>query len=325
MEPINPYHRDFERSSLMRASILLAALLPISAPLAAQQGPIARARQVTASYTFDLTPGPDGKRAVMIRIVEGREQLFALDMDGGGEVQITHDAADHEDPVWSPDGRKIAFVRIADGKKIVTLINPDGSGAEPITPPSQSAIHPSFTPDGKAVLYCTDDDLRPPAKNESQIYAIDLATKRVKTLISGGVNTFPVMSPDGRKIAFRRIVGDMNSEVFVADADGTNQKNLTNHWSYEGWPAWSPDGKMIAYAGNRGNAGYQVFLMDADGGNVRLVAATEGRGTAPKWAPDGRALFFTVCRESQERRGCDIYMAPLDPPSRSPGGSGGSA
>ena len=290
---------------------LVAVLLTTSA--AAQDGPVSRARQVTASYTFDLVPSPDGERAVLIRVVEGREQLFTMNMDGSGERQITHDAAEHEDPVWSPDGKKIAFVLVREGKKIVHLMNPDGSGMEPVTPANHSAIHPSFTPDGRAILYCTDDDLRPPAKNESQIYRIDLATKKVTTLISGGVNTFPVMSPDGRKIAFRRIVGDMNSEVFVADANGSNARNLTNHWSFEGWPAWSPDGKTIAYAGNRGNAGYQIFLMDADGGNVRLLAATEGRGTSPKWAPDGKAVFFTVCRMSQERNGCDIMMAPITP------------
>ena len=296
------------------AAVVALPLAVCATSAAAQSGPIATARQVTSSYNLDLVPSPDGKRAVLIRIIGGREQLFTMAIDGSGEAQITRDDADHEDPVWSPDGAKIAFVLIQGGKKVVTLIAPDGSGAEPVTPPNHSAIHPSFTPDGRAILYCTDDDLRPPAKNESQIYSIDLASKRVRTLISGGVNTFPVMSPDGRKIAFRRIVGDMNSEVFVADADGSNQKNLTNHWSFEGWPAWSPDGTTIAYAGNRGNAGYQIFLMNADGSNVRLLAATEGRGTSPKWAPDGRTLFFTVCRMSQDHQGCDIMSAPIDAP-----------
>jgi TolB protein len=293
------------------ALVVMACILADSA--LAQSGPISRARQVTASYTFDLVPSPDATRAVLIRVIAGREQLFMKSLANGSEVQITRDDADHEDPVWSPDGRKIAFVLVRDGKKIVHLINPDGSGSEAVTPASQSAIHPSFTPDGKAILYCTDDDLRPPAKNESQIYSIDLATRQVRTIISGGVNTFPVMSPDGRKIAYRKIIGDMNSEVFVADADGSNPKNLTNHWSFEGWPAWSPDGKTIAYAGNRGNAGYQIFLMGSDGSDVRLLAATEGRGTSPKWAPDGKAIFFTVCRSSQEREGCDIMMAPVEP------------
>jgi TolB protein len=296
---------------------LLMALtaLAIAGPAIAQVGPpISRARQVTASYNLDLVPSPDGNRAVLIKIIGGHEQLFVMNMDGSGETQITRDAAEHEDPVWSPDGRKIAFVLVKGGKKIVHLINPDGTGLEPVTPATQSAIHPAFTPDGKAILYCTDDDLRPPAKNESEIYSIDLATKQVRTLISGGVNTFPVMSPDGRQIAYRKIIGDMNSEIFVADADGRNPRNLTNHWTFEGWPAWSPDGKQIAFAGNRGNAGYQIFLMNADGSNPRLVAATEGRGTAPKWAPDGRAIFFTVCRSSQEQRGCEIMLATLDPP-----------
>ena len=290
---------------------LAAASLIIAESAAAQSEPIARARQVTASYNLDLVPSPDGKRAVLIKMIGGREQLFTMGMDGSGETQITRENADHEDPVWSPDGRKIAFVLIKDDKKVVTLINSDGSAAESITPANHSAIHPAFTPDGRAILYCTDDDLRPPVKNESEIYSIDIATKRVRTLISGGVNTFPVMSPDGSKIAYRKIIGDMNSEVFIANADGSNPKNLTNHWTFEGWPEWSPDGKTIAFAGNRGNAGYQIFLMNADGSNVRLLANTEGRGTAPKWAPDGKTVFFTVCRRSQDYRGCEIMAAPV--------------
>ena len=297
---------------MLKMAAVLTALIAASAA-SAQESAISRARQVTASYTFDLVPSPDSKRGVMIRMIDGREQLFLRNMDGSGEKQITSADADHEDPVWSPDGSKIAYIVVRDGKKIVHLANPDGTGATAITPATQSAIHPSFTPDGRAILYCTDDDLRPPEKNESEIYSIDLATSRVTTLISGGVNTFPVMSPDGRKIAYRKIVGDMNSEVFVADADGRNPKNLTNHWSFEGWPAWSPDGRTIAYAGNRNNAGYQIFLMNPDGTNVRLLAATEGRGTAPKWSPDGRTIYFTVCRRSQEHNGCDIFSAPVEP------------
>ena len=262
----------------MRIWIVGLALLSAGAPLLAQSGAISRAKQVTASYTLDLAPAPDGKRAVMIRIVGGREQLFLVNPDGSGERQITTDDADHEDPAWSPDGTRIAFVLVKDGKKVVHRINADGTGLEPVTPAAQSAI--------------------------------DLATKTVRTVISGGVNTFPVMSPDGRKIAFRKIVGDMNSEVFVADADGSNLRNLTNHHAWEGWPAWSPDSRTIAFAGNR-NAAWQIFLIDPDGSNLRLLAATDGRGTSPKWSADGKVIFYTICRSSQERQGCDIFAADV--------------
>jgi len=295
----------------MRKSRMALIMAVASAPAAlAQDGPVSRARQVTASYTVDLVPSPKSDRAVMIRMIEGREQLFVMDLSGANERQLTRDAADHEDPAWSPDGKTIAFVLIKDGKKALALIDPDSGKTEVLGPAGQSPIHPSFTPDGKSLLYCTDDDLRPPAKNESEIYALDLATRKVRTIISGGVNTYPVMSADGRRIAWRKIVGDMNSEVFVADANGRNPVNITGHHAWEGWPAWSPDGKTIAFAGNR-NSAWQIFLVDPDGKNLRLLAATEGRGTAPKWTVDGKTIFYTICRDSQERRGCDIYLAEV--------------
>lgn len=277
-------------------------------PLRAQSAPLGLAWQLTHSYNLDNALAPDGKRMVFIRIIEGREQLFTMDDGGRNEIQITRDAAQHEDPAWSPDGATIAYIHIADGHQTVNLIRPDGSGDRRLTPLTQSALHPSWTPDSKAILYCTDDDLRPPVKNAAEIYRIDLASARVETLVSGGVNTFPVMSPDGRRLAFRRMVGDSNSEVFVANADGTQPRNLTNHPAFEGWPAWSPDSRSLAFAANR-NSSYQIFVMDADGGNVRLVANTEGRATAPKWSPAGDKIYFTNCKNVDFGRGCEIMVA----------------
>src|SRR5262249_32814747 len=88
--------------------------------------------------------------------------------------------------------------------------------------------------------------------------------------------------------------GEENSEVFVANSDGSNLRNLTNNPFFDGWPTWSPDGKRIAFASNRRGHGYQIFVMEADGSNVQLVANTEGRATAPRWSREGKTIYFTT-------------------------------
>ena len=284
---------------MIGAALLIAAL--------GQSAPAGTALPVTYSFNYDPTLSPDGKRMIFIKVLEGREQLFMADVDGRNERQITRDAPNKEDPAWSPDARQVAYV-VTGAKNALHVMNLDGSGDRIVTPATQSPIHPEWTPDGGSILYCTDDDLHPPQKNAAEIYRLDLATGRIATVISGGVNTYPVPSPDGRRIAFRKML-DTNSEVFVANSDGSGITNLTNNPTFEGWPAWSPDGKRIAFAGNR-NGVYQVFVMNADGSDVRLVANTEGRATAPKWSPDGRSIYFSNCWRTGRSGACEIFVAP---------------
>ena len=279
---------------------------------------VGQTRPTTIAYQFshaavmDPTLSPDGKEMVYIMVIAGKEQLMRRAVDGSYVRQLTADAANHEDPAWSPDGKYVAYTHIADGHEQIYVMNPDGSGAEPVTPADVKTIHPSWSPDSREIAYCTDDDLKPPQKNSSEIYSMNLATRQIRTLIAGGVNTYPVWTADGKKLAFRRMLGETNSEVFVANADGSDAHNVTNDPAFDGWPAWSPDGMRIAFASNRGNQNYQVYTMNADGSDVSLVAATEGRGTAPKWAPDGKTIYFTICQKSAFNADCHIFAAKMD-------------
>jgi dipeptidyl aminopeptidase/acylaminoacyl peptidase len=74
------------------------------------------------------------------------------------------------------------------------------------------------------------------------IFTMDLASRSVQQLTQDGTSTYPRWSPDGETIAY---VSD--GDIHLMDADGSNQRNLTNHPSYDFLPVWSPDGKQIAF------------------------------------------------------------------------------
>ena len=69
-------------------------------------------------------------------------------------------------------------------------------------------------------------------------------------LAQGGVtrgDIQPTWSPDGKKIAFARLVGT-HLQLYVMNADGSGQKALTHGVPDHLDPAWSPDGKTIAFS-----------------------------------------------------------------------------
>ena len=98
---------------------------------------------------------------------------------------------------------------------------------------------------------------------------------------------------------------DGNAEIYVMDANGGNQKNLTNHRAGDSSPDWSPDGTKIAFISGRDGAGSQIYVMDAHGKNV--IRLTDGPGLKgdPDWSPDGRKIAFSV-------DGREDYLAVMD-------------
>ena len=79
----------------------------------------------------------------------------------------------------------------------------------------------------------------------------------------------PRWSPSGKQIVFQEQVGT-NFQIFVANADGSGQHQLTNVSSDNTDPSWSPDGK-IAFLSER-NGGAEVFVMNADGSDQKQLA-----------------------------------------------------
>ncbi|MEZ5208268.1 MAG: DUF4091 domain-containing protein [Acidimicrobiales bacterium] len=100
-----------------------------------------------------------------------------------------------------------------------------------------------------------------------------------------------------------------NNDVFVMDADGKGQTNLTADAANDQFPAWSPDGTKIAFTSNRAGTN-DIWVMNADGtGAVRRTTGAAADGASdekPAWSPDGTTLAFVSDRAGNP----DVYVMP---------------
>jgi len=221
-------------------------------------------------------------------------------------------------PAWSPDMKKIAFAAEPGGHSEIFVMDADGSHIVQLTHSGADDSHPHWSVDGSRIMFNSSRTMpspgTDPSKEEDELFSMkpDGSDVRQHTHFRTTC-TFGSFSPDMKKIAYRKVTqtpgmqwdlspARRNSEVFVADADGTNDVNISKHPAFDGWPMWSPDGRTIAFASNRAgpaNVG-QVFFVNPDGSNLRPITNWPSSFVQPSWSPDGRLLFVYENRETAD-------------------------
>ena len=118
----------------------------------------------------------------------------------------------------------------------------------------------------------------------------------------------PSWSPNGKRIIFvsnrdghvHVKHGWSTSDIYVMDADGSNQQNLTNNPHNDRQPSWSPNGERIVFSANRdwdNPQSIDIYVMDADGGNPERLTNNPSEDESPSWSPDGERIVFSARRE----------------------------
>jgi Tol biopolymer transport system component len=100
---------------------------------------------------------------------------------------------------------------------------------------------------------------------------------------------------------------DGNSEIYVMDKDGSNQKRLTNNPAFDGLPAWSPDRTKIAFVSDRDGVP-QIYVMNADGSTQTRLSSALVSESFPAWSPDGAKIVFQSARNGN----LQIYVMNAD-------------
>lgn len=108
------------------------------------------------------------------------------------------------------------------------------------------------------------------------------------------------------KMAFTSLrSGDF--EVFVMNADGSGQTNLTNTTALDSHPSWSPDGTRIAFNSDR-DGNFQVYVMNADGSGQTNLTSNPANDSQPAWSPDGARIAFATDRDGN----AEVYVMNAD-------------
>lgn len=278
---------------------------------------IASTLTLTPEYTISLPlvskplPDPSAVDLAYTSCHEIREfgcadsWIYLMDTVGGKAWPLTQG----EGASWSPDGQTLAYsVETEPYLRDIYLINVDGTGQRALITGDADDAGPVWSPDGQRILYLSND-----ASDGRELYSVN-ADGSDLMLLAEDINPYKhAWSPDGTKILFNK--SDGSAEIYVMNADGSGQVNLTNSpnnvldWHAE----WSPDGKHIVFSSNMNFQTLyteEIFVMNADGSELKQLTNIQSAGVAwyPSWLPDGKSIAYSDLRAGV----FDIYLVASD-------------
>jgi TolB protein len=269
---------------------LFAFLAALTAPLLAQ------AQQPKPPVINGGLPSvsPSGDAIAFVSNRDGDHDLYVTTPDGSELLRITRSAANESAPLWS--GSRLVFAVWADNKSTVYAASADAP--QPTVIGTSTGRQPAISPDGKKLLFSKGQF---PAMQLVES-ALDGSNERELTKTpSAQFNA--VYSPDQKQIAFARSDSTRQLQIWVMNADGSGERQLTHFKTEDGspqWPAWSPDGASIAIQSGRYNRQApsentaHIWLIEVKTGAAKRLNPHDRPylDETPSWFPDGKRIAF---------------------------------
>jgi TolB protein len=230
--------------------------------------------------------------------------------------QLTN-GGENAEAYFSQDGKRLIFQSTRDGRTCDQqyIMNVDGTGVRRVS-----------NGRGKTTCgYFMDGDL--------DIYVMNVDGTHVRRLTNQiGYDGGAWWSPDGKRIVYRayhptdekdlasykdllaqRLVRPNKMDLWIMDADGGNQRQLTHLGAASFGPSWTPDGTKIIFSSNHhtdpklGN--FDLFLIKPDGSGLEQITTAATFDGFPMFRPDGKSLVWASNRHDANPHETNLFIA----------------
>ncbi|HSC28064.1 MAG TPA: hypothetical protein VLD67_12360 [Vicinamibacterales bacterium] len=204
-----------------------------------------------------------------------------VQLRGVARTKLAYSSDRAGERIKGPTARNVSNIYIADY---------DGANEKQVTFQRTLEISPVWSPDAKAILFTSYRDGMPDLFL-SYIYEgrFERPTKALDTR-----NYLPAWSHDGTRIAFMCAIDDGNTEICVANRDGSGLRRVTNHPMADATPTWAPTGVQLAFTSDRSGSP-AIYIVNADGTGLKRISA-ESYCDRPTWSPAPFNEIAYTCR-----------------------------
>ncbi len=244
---------------------------------------------------------PDGARVAFSSYVRAQSgEIWTVSLSSRNLIRIAKGPGFRLDPVFGLDGSAIYFCGVSTswtygvyrGRLDQEKGTPIGEAEElfnfGLGPVRQLAL----SPDGMRLAYSSLTMSSNLVSQQVSPVSGETVNSPVPITRETGRNSRPSFSPDSTRIAFTKWRLGSRLDVFVSNADGTNETQRTTHVADDDFPAWFPDGKRLAFISMRTGGYPALFSHDLTSGQDTLLADM-GRGIDfVRLSPDGKSFTF---------------------------------